>query len=139
MVVALLSGCSTAPSTVSISYEHEGETRTATAHPETVDCDEAEASSLGIRDPQYSVRLHFGDDALGSYGSAWVYDERIVYFTTDELDVEHDGDRVRVSAAPGTVQLVEHAEDDGQPVRDFDVDGATEVDGSLTVDLVCSR
>jgi len=139
LAAVVLAGCSSAPSTVSITYEHDGAERTVTAHPDEVECTETEASSLGTQGTQYSVRLSFGDDSLGSYGSAWVYDERIVYFTADTLDIEHDDGHVRVEAAPGVVKVVEHAATDGEPIGgDFDVDGAAEVEGSLTVDLVCT-
>lgn len=139
-LVALgLAGCSSSPSTVSIAYEQDGAEHTVTAHPDTVTCTETEASSLGIEGTQYSVRLSFGDDSLGSYGSAWVYDERIVYFTADTLDISHTDGHVRVEDAPGVVQVVEYAADDGEPIGEFDIDGAAEVEGSLTADLVCAQ
>lgn len=134
----MLSGCSAPQSTVSITYSYDGEEHTATAHPGDVECTDTEASSLGLDDPQYSVRVTFGDNPLGSYGSAWVHDERIVYFTVDEFDIERDGDRIRVASAPGTVKLIERSEGDG-PIGDFDVDGASETEGTLSIDLLCAQ
>jgi hypothetical protein len=138
LTAVALSGCSAAQSTMSISYLQDGEEHTVSTHPETVECTETDASTVGVQDPKYSVQLHF-DDAREHRGSAWLFDETLVHFAADELVVEREDGHLRVDAAPGVVSLMEYVEDEGQPRGEFDLDGATEVEGTLTVDLVCEQ
>lgn len=138
-IALALAACAPAPpSTVTISYTLDGEERTAVAHPQEIECTETEVSVLGMDRPLHSVQLSFGT-ALGSYGRVWVHEgDKLVYITVDGLHAERDGERIRIESAPGEVKYVAHAASDDDPAGEFDVDGARELEGSLTVDLLCA-
>lgn len=139
--VLLLAGCASASAGVSISFDDgdgDGQT-TVSGNPVSVRCTTASASGIATDAPQTGVTVQFGDGAQQSSVSAWVYDERIYLFEARDIDVEVDGDRIRIDAAPGTVAIAEAEPGDQLGAGAVDTENAIEVDGSLTIDLTCDR
>lgn len=137
--VLLLAGCASASTGVSISFDDGDGQTTVSGNPASVRCTTTSASGIATDAPQTGVTVQFGDGAQQSSVSAWVHDERIYLFEARDIDIETDGDRIRIDAAQGTVAIAE-AEPGAQPdAGAFDTENAIEVDGSLTIDLTCDR
>lgn len=137
--VLLLAGCASASAGVSISFDDGDGQTTVSGNPASVRCTTSSASGIATDAPQSGITVQFADGAQPSSVTAWVFDERIYVFEARDIDIAVEGDRIRIDAAPGTIAIAEAEPGTPPSAGDLDTENATEVDGSLTVDLTCDR
>ena len=133
----VLSGCSTAGSTLTISPA-EGEAVSASF--DRVECTDTEATTTTTAPDFASVTVHFDDSRDDFRGQAWVSGDRLVYFKADRLDIERDGDRISVTGE-GDISIAEQTADSESAAQgvELDTENANQTSGTIAVELVCSR
>lgn len=139
-IAVLVTGCAGAQSTMSITYDDDGDERTMTAAFDDIKCSDTEARGVEV-DPVYAaVNVYFDDPVANDRGSARVYDGILVVFRADAVTVTRDGDKLSVYGE-GTVQLVERVPDEEEPVlgEAFDIENARESAGVLEAELTCAN
>lgn len=143
--IGLLTACgpATATSEVTLTYTHDGQTHTLTAHPDNVTCRDSGFNAIALHNrPQAALSVQFDSAGDGGLTWGWVSDDVLLVLDADTVDIASDGDgRYRVSRSPGTGRLVEITGDVAAPptADDFDTENAVEVETTVDATIVCTE
>lgn len=143
IAIAFLGGCASpgGGNSGTITYEADGKQKTASFTPSNVNCNDRGAVSLSYPDkPLNSVSITLGSTAKAE---AWVYDEQLIVFTSDDLTVTELSDdgttEYVISAQMGEVAVTSlpEASSDALPDVDTAIRDADRFTGTLDVRLRC--
>jgi len=136
----LLAGCSTNPSSITLTYELDGSERTLNLVPDTVKCEETSVRGISISDGPgsfYSFGLinGSGDGKI----SITVSDREGDTVTAVQFDAEKSAPNTgtegiySLKETPGTVLLIEDYDADVE----YDRSDLTELEGTVAAELHC--